>query len=195
MEKHYFAWKDGKQSTDAQQDWTELTAREYREIYEKNKACPVDGRRYFAPLPGIEKGDIYYYFECDYTQYKKYRAEKEQKARKEKADKEDEIKYGSVRLLSLDAEFADESGETYSLHDLIADASAFFEEKLVIDIALESALEHFTDDEGYVIDSLFLNEKPVSESELARQMGIPRRTLGCRKEKILNKLKKSFASY
>lgn len=195
MKKQYFAWKDGQQAKDGRQECIEITPKEYREIYENNKACAVDKRRYFAPLPGVEKGDIYYCFECDYKRYKKYRAEKEQKARKEKASKEDEVKYGPVQLLSLDVEFADDSGDSYSLHDLVADASASFEERLVTDIALESALGHLTDDERYVIDSLFLNEKPVSESELARQMGVPRRTLGCRKEKILNKLKKSFASF
>lgn len=195
MKKQYFAWKDGKQAKNGQQEWTEITPKEYREIYENNKSCAVDERRYFAPLPGVETGDIYYCFECDYERYKKYRAEKEQKARKEKACKEDEERYGPIQLLSFDVEFADESGDTYSLHDLVADASASFEEKLVTDIALESALGHLTDEERYVIDSLFLNEKSVSESELARQMGIPRRTLGCRKEKILNKLKKSFASF
>lgn len=58
MKKQYFSWKNGKRS-ESPQEWTKLTAKEYREIYENNKACQVDERRYFAPLPGIEKGDIY----------------------------------------------------------------------------------------------------------------------------------------
>lgn len=75
MKKHYFAWKDGKQAIDGRQEWIEITPKEYREIYENNKACAVDKRRYFALLPGVEKGDIYYCFECDYERYKEYRAE------------------------------------------------------------------------------------------------------------------------
>lgn len=194
MKKQYFAWKDGQQAKDGRQECIEITPKEYREIYENNKACAVDKRRYFAPLPGVEKGDIYYCFECDYRRYKEYRAEKEQKVRKEKASKEAEEKYGPIQLLSLDAEFADESGDTYSLHDLIADESAYFEEKLVTDIALESALGHLTDDERLIIDALYLeNTGNISEREIADQMDIPQKTLNNRKLKILKKLKKYLA--
>ena len=194
MKKQYFAWEDGKQTKNAQQEWTELTAKEYREIYENNKACPIDKRRYFAPLPGIETGDVYYCFECDYEQYKKYRAEKEQTARKVKASREDEIKYGPVGLFSLDAEFTDDSGDTYSLHDLIADKSAFFEEQLVTDIALETALGDLTDDERFIIDALYFeNTDNTSEREIADRMNIPQKTLNNCKLKILKKLKKYLA--
>lgn len=193
MKKQYFAWKDGNQAKDGRQEWIEITPKEYREIYENNKACAVDKRRYFASLPGVEKGDIYYCFECDYERYKEYRAEKEQKARKEKASKEAEEKYGPIQLLSLDTEFADEPGDTYSLHDLIADESASFEERLVTDIALESALGYLTDDERFIINALFFeNSDNMSERDIAKRIGIPRTTLQSQRIKILKKLKKYF---
>lgn len=80
------------------------------------------------------------------------------------------------------------------MHDIVADDSAFFEEMIVTDIALESALGHLTDDERLVIDVLYLkNSDNMSEREIAEKMGIPQKTLNNRKLKILKKLKKYLA--
>lgn len=58
MKKQYFAWKDGKQSRNGRQEWTELTAKEYKTIYENNKAYAADKRRYLPCFPV----DTYYFF-------------------------------------------------------------------------------------------------------------------------------------
>lgn len=192
MKKQYFAWKDRKQAKDGRQEWIEIMPKEYREIYEKNKVCPVDERRYFASLPGVEKEDIYYCFECDYKQYKKYRAEKEQKARKEKADKEDEIKYGSVRLLSLDAEFVDDSGDPYSLHDMIADEDSLFENELIKSLMFQQVLNALSKDERELIYAIYLSDNPMTIRDYAEITGVHFTTVNYRKKKILEKLRELF---
>ena len=51
-------------------------------------------------------------------------------------------------------------------------------------------------DEIKILDLMFFNEeKTVSDMEMARKLNIPRRTFGYQKEKIFNKLKKSFATF
>lgn len=77
---------------------------------------------------------------------------------------------------------------------MISDETALFEEKLVADIALKSALEYLTDEERVIIDVLYLkNSENLSERAMAEQIGIPQMTLNNRKLKILKKLKKYLA--
>lgn len=192
MKKQYFAWKDGKQNQSTQQEWMELTAKEYRGIYENNKYSPVNKRRYFAPLPGIETGDVYYCFECDYERYKKYRAEKEQKVRKKRANKEDDVMYGSVRLLSLDVEFTDESVNAYSLHDLIADEDSLFENELIESLMFQQVVNALSEDEIELIYAIYLSDKPMTIRDYAEITGVHFTTVNYRKKKILEKLKELF---
>ena len=197
MKIYYFAWKNGEKADKyRKQEWTELTAKEYKAIYEDNKTCDIGKRRFFERVPGAELVDDIYYFECDYEQYKKYRAEKEKKARKEKQLKEDKSRYGAIQVLSLDAEYEEASGKIYSLHDMIADENSLFENRLIESIDLKNALCCLSPDEIKILDLMFFNEeKPVSDMEMARKLNIPRRTFGYQKEKIFNKLKKSFATF
>ena len=57
---------------------------------------------------------------------------------------------------------------------------------------LDHALKKLEREELFLIHSLFYQE--ISETELARQLGIARTTLQSRKYKILEKLKKLEAS-
>lgn len=195
MKIYYFAWKNGNKADESsRQEWTELAAKEYKEIYESNKTYDISKRRFFERVSGVDCGNDVYYFECDYEQYKKYRAEKEKKARKEKQLKEDEVRYGVIQLLSLDAEYEDASGEDFTLYDIVADDNSLFEDRLVTDVSLESALKHLTEDERKIVDTLYLkNDDNRSERDFAEKMSIPQKTLNNRKLKILKKLKKYLA--
>lgn len=195
MKIYYFAWQNGKKADESsRQEWTELSAKEYKEIYESNKTYDISKRRFFERVAGVDCGNDVYYFECDYEQYKKYRAEKEKKARKEKQLKEDEVRYGVIQLLSLDAEYEDASGEDFTLHDIVADDNSLFEDRLVTDVSLESALKHLTEDERKIVDTLYLkNNDNRSERDFAEKMSVPQKTLNNRKLKILKKLKKYLA--
>lgn len=194
MKKEYFAWKDGKQAVDGHQEWIKISKREHRKIYESNKHCAADMRRYFVTLSGVDVGDACYCFECDYEEYKKYRAEKEQRARKAKLARNDETKYGSPRLLSFDAEYSDDLGDLYTLHELVGDESTRFEDDLINSIALKFALGRLTESERQMIYLLFFeSDENISEREIADMMEIPQKTLNNRKLKILEKLKKYLA--
>ena len=195
MSTKYYAWKDGIQSN-GKQDWVELTPNEFIEICNNNRRVKQGQRRYFYQLPGLEEGDYYLYLECTYEQYKVSRAEKEMRARRKK-EKENLISSGLwYATVSLDEIVEDESGEPCALHELIADPSSSFEDNLIMNMTLYKALETLSDEERDLIYDLFFDpDGEISVSELSKRTGIPRRTIGCRKKKILEKLRKSFASF
>jgi RNA polymerase sigma factor (sigma-70 family) len=87
------------------------------------------------------------------------------------------------RERSLEA-FADEglefADDAPSIEDIVAD-------KLLLE-TLYKALAELTEDERGLIDALFFDEK--SEREVARETGVPRKTLAYRRDKALAKLKK-----
>ena len=76
--------------------------------------------------------------------------------------------------------------------DTFADQDPDTEEHALRSLAIEalrSALEKLTPAEYDIMYQLFLTENPVSERQLAKQLGIPQKTLNCRKMAILKKLK------
>ena len=188
----YYAWKNGKQISE-NQEWEEMSRTRFIEICNKNRELDAPQRRYFAQIPGIESGDTYLYMECTYEQYKQSRAEKSKRTRQRKECLDKKESFNPV--LSLDQEYIDETGGTSPLSEFIPDEQSFFEEELIRTLDIKKALEKLSPEELKLIELLFLSEYATSESNLSKQLGVPRRTLGCQKKKILKKLKKSFASF
>ncbi len=193
MNNQYFTWKDGKKNTNGVQDWTEITAKEYLDICRNSKDRPIEESGFFMKVSGVGEGDTNFFFECDLEDYLKYRAEKERKYRKKVQRLFEDMKYGQVQILSLDAEYEDESGEACTLHDLIEDKDSLFEDKTIESMDLENALSVLSDEEMKIINALFLSEETVSERKYAKQINVPQKTLNNRKNKIFQKMKKSLA--
>ena len=189
----YYAWKDGKKSED-NQEWVEITKDDLINICRKNRNLKEEERRYFYQLPELEDGDYYLFLECTYEQYKRSRAERYKRIKEIKDLEELERDDKLYHMVSLDALIEDGSGGSCTLHDLVPDPDAMFEDNLIISMDVHAALPTLTSDELEVIESLYLSNNTVSEKELAKKMSVPRRTLGYRKEKILKKLKVFFAT-
>jgi RNA polymerase sigma factor (sigma-70 family) len=84
--------------------------------------------------------------------------------------------------LSLEA-FADAGFEIPSGEALVDE---IVEDKLLLDM-LFKALSELTDDERFLIDEMFFNDK--SEREIAQEIGLSKTGVHKQKEKILSKLK------
>ncbi|MGI6332882.1 MAG: sigma-70 family RNA polymerase sigma factor [Zhaonellaceae bacterium] len=97
---------------------------------------------------------------------------KERKRRQVRAEKE----------LSLEA-FSDAGFEIPSGQALVDE---IVEDKLLLDM-LSKALLELTDDERFLIDELFFNDK--SEREVAKEIGLSKTGVHKQKEKILSKLR------
>ena len=127
-------------------------------------------KEYFIELNGRQipvSKEVYYAF--------KRPAWKERKRRQVREEKE----------LSLEA-FADAGFEIPSGQALV---DKIVEDKLLLDM-LSMALSELTDDERFLINELFYQEK--SERTVARETGLPQKTINNRKRAIINKLKKFF---
>ncbi len=127
-------------------------------------------KEYFIELNGRQipvSKEVYYAF--------KRPAWKERKRRQVRAEKE----------LSLEA-FADAGFEIPSGQALVDE---ILEDKLLLDM-LFKALSELTDDERFLVNELFYQEK--SERTVARETGLPQKTINNRKRAIINKLKKFF---
>lgn len=188
MKKQYFAWKDGTN------ELAEITAKEFLAICKSSKVVDKANRRYFARIPGLTEDDTYYLIECTYENYKKSVAESQARYRRSCEKRDLKAKGLWYDILSLNYSYTNNSCEELTLYDIIADESSLFEEKLINDIAIESAYNHLTDEEKLIIDNLYLkNYENKSEREFAEQIGIPQKTINNRKLKILKKLKKCLA--
>lgn len=195
MNKKYYAWKDGVQS-EGKQEWVELTPNEFIDICNNNRALELKERRFFYQLPGFGEDDCYLYLECAFEQYKASRSEKQRRTR-QRREREEMVSNGRwYATVSLDETIEDGFGDICTLQEVIPDLNSSFDNSIAIDIALHSAMGTLSDEERNLINGLFFgSEGEVSISELSRNMGVPRRTVGSRKKKIFEKLKKSFASF
>jgi RNA polymerase sigma factor (sigma-70 family) len=125
-------------------------------------------KEYFIEINGRQipvSKEVYYAF--------KRPAWRERKRRQVRAEKE----------LSLEA-FADAGFEIPSGQALVDE---IVEDKLLLDM-LSKALSELTDEERFLIDELFFNDK--SEREIAREAGVSQPAIHKRRNRILEKLKK-----
>lgn len=192
MSIRYFAWKNGRKAETEKQQWEELTAKEYKAIYESNKEKEISERRFFIRVPGVEDGDDIFMFESNYDEFREYRNEKERASRKKKKLQEYEDEYGKFAVQSLDTEFEDGSGNSFALHNLISDDSSLFEDQLILSIAMKEAMGFLTPDEFALIYSTVMSEKPMTLREYSDKIGVPFTTLEYRRKKTLEKLKSFF---
>lgn len=127
-------------------------------------------KEYFIELNGKQipvSEEVYYAF--------KRPAWRERKRRQVRADNE----------LSLDA-LADDG---FEVPDEMSLVDEIVEDKLLLDMLFE-ALSELTDDERFLIDELFFNDK--SERQVARETGIPQTTLNYQKNKIIKWLREKL---
>ena len=193
MKRQYFAWKNGKQTLSAHQEWEDITAKEFLEICKSNIGKPIEKQRFFARIPCAEDSDYYYVMECDYSNYLKSNAECVERFRK-RLEKEQLEKDGLwFELISLDFPMADEDGEIYCLHDVVAEPDFAFEEKTINSMILNNALSKLSDDERKLIDAFYLSDEIKTERQYAAEFNEPNSTIHSKKIRVLKKMKKCFA--
>lgn len=109
--------------------------------------------------------------------------------RRERYLEERDLVNGKVLYSALDNVREDVLGEDILVDSIVEDICELVTTKIMIE-RLRECLVLLSDEELDLIIQLFFNEK--SERELSAERGIPRATIGYRKDKILSKLKKYF---
>lgn len=186
MKSIFLVWID-KNCNGENPEWIHMTAKEFFEFKQK----PENSERKFVQVEDKNLSSKYsvIFIEANKELYKKCNAEHGEDMRR----KEEKKKYPR-RFVSLDKLRGDDSDADN--HERYSDNR--WEEEYILDKLqaeeLHKAIEQLTEKEKRTFDVIaFAVLQGISERKLAVSLGIPQKTLNCRKQKIFNKLKKFFA--
>ena len=129
--------------------------------------------RYFIPVDGK-------YYETTKEVYEVYY----QMDRRERYLEERDLNKGVINFCDID-------NEDYSAEEILSDKDKDIEEEVINKILIKTVLEAIMtldEEEKWLIQELFFCGK--SQRQLAKECGIPLMTLNCRKQKIIEKIKK-----
>ena len=179
--KRYFIWKDGVYNGE-DTVWERISGKQYYALVNS----PEGEGRYFAHTKECEDDRVYeYYFEVTRENYLKWKRENMAEIRNLQEKYEHPLEFVSLDTIL----YYDDDGMPVTLADTIPEPEPdpMIEE-------LKEALKCLTKKERALIDLLYLkNDEGKSERLIARELGIPQKTLNCRKTKILEKLRSVFA--
>ena len=88
-----------------------------------------------------------------------------------------------------------EDGDGTAVVDKYSDDGHTVEDAVIREINLEilrRALKALTDDELKIVRSLYLDDNPMSERQLSKELGVSQKTVNNWKRRVLDKLKKYF---
>ena len=141
-----------------------MNEKEERKKAEKRYYIPVDGKYYETTK---EVYEVYY-----------------QMDRRERYLEERDLNKGVTNFCDID------NGD-YSAEEILSDKDTDIEEEVINKILMKTVLEAISildEEEKWLIQELFFCGK--SQRQLAKECGIPLMTLNCRKQKIIEKIKK-----
>jgi RNA polymerase sigma factor (sigma-70 family) len=130
-------------------------------------------KRYFIPVDDK-------YYETTKEVYEVYY----QMDRRERYLEERDLNKGVINFCDID-------NEDYSAEEILFDKDTDIEEEVINSILIKTVLEAIMtldEEEKWLIQELFFCGK--SQRQLAKECGIPLMTLNCRKQKIIEKIKK-----
>ena len=155
----------------------------------------MDGKQFFEFI-NSSAGNGRYFMDCDSyeievtkEQYHEWKRETNHSDYLRKYEDE-------VEVLSLDYEYLNMDNDIFGDGFLI-DEHANTENEVIWVIDMEllaDALRSLTDDERWLINELFLRDKPKTEDEIAAITGKTRQAVNKQKKKILKKLKMLVAN-
>lgn len=180
MKKRYFVWKDAS-CNGINPQWIELTGKEFYEFRKK----PENKNRLFSTLGDPDYDDECFIMESTPEQFRKansdYCKRYRRIAHRIESGRTEVSFYSSVSELT-----------TLTYEDVISAEEDDIEEKVIEMLekeALYRAIETLSPEERKVILAYFLsNENNKGEREIARAIGIPRKTLNNRKLAAIKKL-------
>ena len=184
MSKKYYAWKN-RDCQGITPEWIELTGKEFVELCKANKDLPDEEKRWFYKLPGLEEGDDYLVMECTYENFLKSEQERLQRHRKIEL-------WECFECLSLDYKYTDNSGEEYTLADIVRDPRVNTEDDYM-NLALYAAIDLLNDDYRNFILYWIENKKDgLSDDRIAASLNIPRDKLRWMYKQVCDELRKIF---
>ena len=192
MSKKFYAWKN-RDCQGINPEWIELTGKQFAEICSANKDLPDEEKRWFYKLPGLEEGDDYLVFECTKEQYIESQNEKDRRCYQSdlKADF-----FESYDMLSFDFVYTDDSGEEYTLHDIVEDSRVNVVDTAFNNYFANSLYEAISclnqEDKEFILYWIDKKRKGVSDMKIADSLGLTFKGFRYRFSKICKELKNFF---
>jgi RNA polymerase sigma factor (sigma-70 family) len=181
-QRRYFVWKDAA-CKGINPEWIELTGKQFKEFVNN----PENKNRYFIKFNEDEEDTFTSVVEATYENYLEYDRERKKKAYNGKKAFDEHTVF-----VDLDEVVYYDDDDPITRAEIIADEDAYVEpnhEQLLIN-ELYDALEALSYEERELVDLLFLkNDDHKSERRIAEELGVPQKTLNCRKQAIIKKLK------
>lgn len=183
MANKYYIWKDPN-CNGTNPEWIEISGEQFFALGE-NKTR----KRYFKRIDdGFEDGADVLIFETTYEEYKEWHKKQESKRRKKKSQEKYMPKFMSLEDSVSDTEF------TYS--EIIPDISINIEDDVLSHVEytmLQKIIASLSDEEKQIFKIIKqAMEKKISERQICREMGIEREQFRYKREKVFEKIKKSF---
>ena len=182
MKKLFFKWKD-ENCHGINPEWVEMTGREFLEFKRK----PENKHRKFAEYIDENQETTTIVLEVTQDSYNRWHCE--DVIRKRKRTEKCESGYKEI---SMDEEICGQNIEDFTLHDVIADESVNIEQDIInlCEInQLREALKRLTPEEMELLEAMYLSEKPMTERDYAKKIGLCSSGLHKRKIMLLHKLK------
>lgn len=188
MKKIYLVKKDPLMPP-SEDNWIYMNEYQYCRFIETPEG--KKRKKNFGNITGADDGDIVYIVECGESKAKQYRREIDRHDYLREIEEKENITIISLDSPVEEGNDADERGYLdkfiISDEDLTKDTL----KKLDIDM-LYLAINSLDDEEKWIIQKLFFDEKTMSARELSKMMNIPQKTLHYRKTQIFKKIRTFF---
>lgn len=162
-------------------NWIEMSIDEYNAFVK----TPAAQGRYFADIGGHEDNTTWYVVECPRETALAWRRELNRHYYLKRKEQESGIQTISMSSLII-------NDEEYNGEEIIPDSDVDVVAEVMQKITferLEYALNLLSDWEYEIVYLLYLTDKPISERNLAKKLGLPQKTLNNRKLQILSRIK------
>lgn len=190
MSKKFYAWKNrGCQGINP--EWIELTGKQFAEICNANKALPDEEKRWFYKLPALEKEDDSIILECTKERYLESQANVSFMHRER--EKEDFF-FDNYALESFDFVYTDDSGEEYTLHDIVEDSRVNVEDTAIKNYFTNSLYEAISflnqEDKEFILYWIEKKKAGLSDDKIADSLNITVDKLRWKNKQVCRELKK-----
>ena len=186
MKRIYLVKKDPLMPP-AEDNWIYMNQYEFIDFM--NTPAGKRRKENFGQLDAIDEGDVIYIVECENKLAKQLRKDKNNSDYLREFEK-------NITLLSLDTpedEANDADDRDYLDKVFLSEEDLTKETLLKLDIEkLRIAINSLDDEEKWIIQKLFFDERTISARELSEMMNIPQKTLHYRKTQIFKKIRKNF---
>lgn len=180
--KRIYLVKKNPNAPDGAENWIVMDGKEYYTFIQ----TPEGKRREksFGQLDGCGADDVIIFAECGEESAREWRAYK---------DRADYLKEQEENSTFIGFQLEEENEDDLDGSGAVPDPDCNVEEEIIRKLTLEklrTALQTLSDQERELIQILFLDADPISESEYGRRLGVTQHCIYRRKLKVLEKLRK-----